>query len=65
MSFVKWIRVQSGQRVVVYRDLQPVELLMPGRYLRFAPTGGLEIERFSTKSLWVQSQLLEELVRSD
>ena len=64
MSFLKWIRVQYGQRVVVYRDAQPVELLRPGRYLRMAFGGGLEIERFSTRDPWVASAMLPEIVRA-
>ncbi|MBP9144904.1 MAG: slipin family protein [Thermoanaerobaculia bacterium] len=64
MSFLKWIRVQYGQRVVVYRDAQPVELLRPGRYLRMAIGGGLEIERFSTRDPWVATNMLPEIVRA-
>ncbi len=64
MSFLKWIRVQYGQRVVVYRDAQPVELLRPGRYLRVAFGGGLEIERFSTRDPWVATHMLPEIVRA-
>ena len=64
MSFLKWIRVQYGQRVVVYRDAQPVELLRPGRYLRVAIGGGLEIERFSTRDPWVATNMLPEIVRA-
>ena len=64
MSFLKWIRVQYGQRVVVYRDAQPVELLRPGRYLRVAVGGGLEIERFSTRDPWVATNMLPEIVRA-
>lgn len=64
MSFLKWIRVQYGQRVVVYRDAQPVELLRPGRYLRVAIGGGLEIERFPTRDPWVATNMLPEIVRA-
>ncbi len=67
MSFLKWIRVQYGQRVVVYRDAQPVELLRPGRYLRVAFGGGLEIERFLTRDPWVATAtagVLPEIVRA-
>lgn len=64
MSVMKWIRVLHGQRVVVYRDAQPVELLRPGRYLRVALGGGLEIERFSTRDPWVASAMLPEIVRA-
>lgn len=64
MSFLKWIRVPHGQRVVVYRDGCPVELLRPGRHLRMALGGGLGIERFSTREPWVESIFLEEIARS-
>ena len=64
MSFLKWIRVLHGQRVVVYRDAQPVEMLRPGRYLRVAVGGGLEIERFSTRDPWVVTHMLPEIVRA-
>ncbi|GMU66352.1 MAG: hypothetical protein AMXMBFR36_26260 [Acidobacteriota bacterium] len=64
MSLLKWIRVLHGQRVVVYRDGCPVELLRPGRHLRLALGGGLGIERFSTREPWVESIFLEEIARS-
>jgi regulator of protease activity HflC (stomatin/prohibitin superfamily) len=64
MSFLKWIRVLHGQRVVVYRDGFPIELLRPGRHLRVAIGGGLAIERFSTRETWVDSIFLEEIARS-
>lgn len=64
MSFLKWIRVQYGQRVVVYRDAQPVEMLRPGRYLRLAVGGGLEIERFSIRDPWIVTHMLAEIARA-
>jgi regulator of protease activity HflC (stomatin/prohibitin superfamily) len=64
MAMVKWIRVKFGERVVVLRDGLPVELLRPGRYLRVALGGGLELLRFSTRQPWVETMWLEEIVRA-
>lgn len=64
VAILQWIAVGRGERVIVFRDACPVELLGPGRYLRFALGGGLGIERLSTREPWVQSFFLEEIVRS-
>jgi len=64
MSMLKWIRVRELERVVVLRDGWPVELLRPGRYLRLAPLGGLEIERFPVEKTWIESPRLRLMVKA-
>ncbi|QQR72955.1 MAG: slipin family protein [Holophagales bacterium] len=64
MSFLKMIRVRFGERVVVFRDGLPVELLKPGRYLRGAFGGGLEALRLSTRDTWVETAWLPEIARA-
>jgi regulator of protease activity HflC (stomatin/prohibitin superfamily) len=58
------IRVQYGERVVLYRDGRPTELLLPGRYVRFGRFGSLQQERFSLEDPWIRSERLRDLVNS-
>jgi hypothetical protein len=60
----KRIRVRFGERAVLWRDGRAVELLKPGRHVRFGRSGSLEVELFSLDSAWLDSPDLREIVRS-
>lgn len=53
MSMLKFVFVKPFERAIVYRDDRPVELLGPGRYLRFAALGGLTVVKLSTVEPWI------------
>ena len=64
MWMLKSIRVQYGERAVLFRDGRPVELFLPGRYVRFGRLGSLTVEHFSLEEPWLGSRRLREIVRS-
>jgi regulator of protease activity HflC (stomatin/prohibitin superfamily) len=64
MSMLQRIFVKPLERALVYRDGRAVELLRPGRYLRFAPLGGLTVTKLSVTEPWINLKDLRFVAKS-
>lgn len=64
MLFFRHVRVEPYQRIVVFRDDEPIRVLLPGRRLLLYMAGRVRLEVFDVRAPCFEHAELESLVKS-
>ncbi|MDA8018987.1 MAG: slipin family protein [Thermoanaerobaculia bacterium] len=64
MLFIRHVRVQPYQRVVVFRDGEPIRLLEPGRHLFAMFARNVRLRHFDVREPYLDTEDLEALIKS-